>query len=383
MLLMLHQDQLAALRNKKLFTGAFLFLGTGFRLFSDNERYIESFKKIYERLTVEHLEAGYLTCYILDRCNFCTGSSVIIDTMMYEFPSGNEFIGHAEVILLQKVIDRIQSCFLIHAGVVSRNNNGYVIYAPSGFGKTTLVMELASRGYKFLSDEYCPIQADDLIIKPFARRVGIKSGSPFVRHVLQTPELYFRYADKYYVHCSDLFNDSDGKECQAKYFIMLTNENLSSIPAGQMQQVRIVLFDDTRGIIDMLRLLDGVTVSERYQRDYSTEYVLSIPRDRMVTGKVHAIIKQHEKEIYFVETVREQKKDFSNAPRIARMQKSEAVFEILANLINRSPSSSLLSQHADKHYNLLLKIGAFIKDVACYQLTTGDLREMANIIDGL
>jgi len=383
MLLTLHRDQFKVLRNEKLFTSAFLFLGAGFRLFSDNESYIENFKKIYERLTVQQLEAGYLTCYILDRCNFCRGSCVIIDTILYEFSSGNEFIGHAEVIILQKVIDRIKSSFLLHAGVVSRNNNGYVIYAPSGFGKTTLVLELASRGYKFLSDEYCPIKEDDFTIKPFARRIGIKSGSPFVKHVLQAPELSFRYADKYYVHCSDLFHNSTGNECQAKYFIMLTNEIMSSSYDGQIKQLRVALFDDTQGIIDTLRLLDGVTITERCQLDYYTEYVLSMPRDRMITGKVHSVMKQHEKEIYFVETVREKKRDFSNAPRITKMQKSEAVFEILANLINRSPASRLLSQHADKHYNLLLKIGAFIKDVACYQLMTGDLREMANIIDGL
>lgn len=383
MFLTLNQEHCDALQQQSLYTVEFCIFGTGVRLFSDNAFYIEKFKKIYEHFIPTRLATGYITCYLLDRCDFTPGSCIIIDTALYDIPSGPDFLECAEILLFQKLFKRIGNYLLIHAGVVEKDDRGYVIYAPSGIGKTTLVLKLVSMGYRFLSDEYCPLMMDELRIAPFRRRLGVKRGNPFLNDILSRPDTYVNFGNKYYVDCDRLFYRSAGTACAAKYFIMLTggHEKLASQPA--MRKLTVALFNDTQPVIDIFCRLEGVSLLERIPKGFYTEYIFSLPCTSKATSKVHQIMQQYEKEFYFVAPVNETKTDFTNTPDLVPMRKSEAVFEILTNLINRSPSSNLLSQHADKNYNLLLKIGAFINDVACYQLTTGNLNEMANIINSL
>jgi len=383
MLLRLQKEQIEMLQRKNYYGGSFMFADAGFRIFSDNKRYIDNFKKIYEAFVVQDLDETTFTCYILNSCNLCTGPCVIIDSILYELPGGDRFIGSAEVLLLQKVLDRIKSCFLIHAGVVEKNGNGYIIYAPSGFGKTTLVLQLVSKGYKFLSDEYCPIRYQKLMIEPFARRISIKQGSPFINAVVQRASDALWYEDTYHVHCDDLFPGASGAACRAKYFIMLTNNQSLCGNDDSAQRVVIELFDDTQGIIERLCQTEGIRVLKRHQLGYCTKYLLEVPHNRKAIYALHSTMKYYEQCIYAVASLREHKTDFSNKPQLSAMHKSEAMFEILSNLLNRSPSSAFLAAHGGKHQHLLMKLGAFLKDVECYRLTTGNLDDMARLIDAL
>ncbi len=140
---------------------SFLFMGVGLSLASDNPEYIENLKGIYRNFITQHPPEGALECSVLDETPLCSGSCVVMQKKLYAFEKGGMFIGQAEIMIFQKVIDRIDRYLLLHSGVVSRDGHGYIIYAPTGFGKTTFVMELVSRGYRFLSDEYCPVDLDE------------------------------------------------------------------------------------------------------------------------------------------------------------------------------------------------------------------------------
>lgn len=384
MLLTLTTEQCAELRQQKYHAGTFRFADVGFHIFSDNKAYIDAFKKIYEAFVVQNLDADACAYYILDTCNFCIESCVVIEDTLYELPTGERFISIAEVLIFQRVIDNIRNCLLIHAGVVKKNDNGYIVYAHSGFGKTTFVLSLVLRGYTFLSDEYCPIKADSLIIEPFNRRVGIKKNSPFVESALYHAKDTICFDDKYYVGCNDLIPKAKlGGPCRAKFFIMLSDEAHDAIEHETLQKIKIVLFDDNQGIIKKLCQYKGIRVLERHVYDHFTEYILVMPRYGMLTGILHRIIKEYERCIWFVTPLYEHKTDFSNTPQLKEMKKSEAAFEILSNLANRSPSSALLENHDQKHQHLLMKIGSFLKDVECYRLTTGNLDDMVRLVDAL
>jgi hypothetical protein len=61
--------------------------------------------------------------------------------------------GFVYEITLYAILARVRSHFLAHAGAVARDGRGVVLAGDSGHGKTTLVLELARRGWDFLSDE--------------------------------------------------------------------------------------------------------------------------------------------------------------------------------------------------------------------------------------
>lgn len=383
MFLTLTEEQRTVLESKQLDSERFVFADIGFCIASDNPAYISTLRRIYEAFIAPDLADITLTCYMLDSCEFTGRSCVIIDNVLYEFPRGDAFFGKAEIFVLQRVIDAIRSCFLLHAGVVAKDGNGYVIYAPTGFGKTTFVLRLVAEGFKFLSDEYCAIHSDSLMLQPFARRVGIKQNSPFLSLVQQRASDVLWCDGKYYVNCQDFFPGSFGETCRARYFLMLSHDLSDCFTEEGGHIVQIVFFDDLHDELHkLIRLVRG-RIIRRTQQQYCTEYICELSRNRTVIGALHQFVKKHHHNIYFFAPVRKLKTDFSNTPQLLPMKKSEAAFEILSNIINRSPVSAFLSSQGGKHHALLMKIAAFLKDVECYRLVTGNLDAMAELVTAL
>jgi HprK-related kinase A len=67
--------------------------------------------------------------------------------------------------------------FMIHAAVISKNNQVAILPAPPGSGKSTLCAGLISRGWNLLSDEFALIEPETMKVIPIPRPVGLKNNS--------------------------------------------------------------------------------------------------------------------------------------------------------------------------------------------------------------
>ena len=65
---------------------------------------------------------------------------------------------------------RLPDVLPLHSGAVAWQEQGLLIPAASGGGKTTLALELATAGWDYLSDEFAPICLSTFHVLPFARR---------------------------------------------------------------------------------------------------------------------------------------------------------------------------------------------------------------------
>jgi hypothetical protein len=65
---------------------------------------------------------------------------------------------------------------LIHAGAVGFADQGLLLPAAAGSGKTTLVAGLVAAGFQYLSDEVGVFEPETLQLLPFAKRLYIKRG---------------------------------------------------------------------------------------------------------------------------------------------------------------------------------------------------------------
>jgi hypothetical protein len=70
-------------------------------------------------------------------------------------------------------------------------------------------------------------------------------------------------------------------------------------------------------------------------------------------------------------------------PHLQPIARSSASLELLKNVRNRSSCSKLLGAFNSKSSRLLLTIGDFLNNVECYEMTTGHLLRMADMIKAL
>ncbi|ETR70924.1 MAG: hypothetical protein OMM_02882 [Candidatus Magnetoglobus multicellularis str. Araruama] len=89
--------------------------------------------------------------------------------------SGHPTPGHiAFQLIVSEIMSRLNKNFyLIHAGVLKRDNELIVLSGPSGIGKSTLVKMLLSNQFDYFSDDCAPLHKNSGKIYPFPRSMWI------------------------------------------------------------------------------------------------------------------------------------------------------------------------------------------------------------------
>jgi hypothetical protein len=128
-------------------------------LLIENDRYVCRF--------TQHGHEGHFSCTDReaiepDMTGFCTSRTLLQSS------------------ILSTVARMTEEFFLFHAGAVSHANDGIILPAAPGMGKTTLVLKLVARGCRFLSDEVACINAERRIVAPFPRKLLVRSDSEAV-----------------------------------------------------------------------------------------------------------------------------------------------------------------------------------------------------------
>lgn len=376
---------LQELREKAPHTCAFNFFNIGLKLHSDRQDTFAAFMAVYRNFICQRPPATCLTFFILIKSRFHEGPCLIQDNGFTAcLPQGTTISGLAEQIIFTRIMPMINDYILIHAGVVSKENNGTVIIAPSGFGKTTLVLELLSRGYQFLSDEFCLIRKHDYCLDPFPRRVGIKENSPFYGLVDTEKAFYLDFEAKYFADPTDLFPASRGQRCGTKNIILL----VESI-AQQAEQTNcrcyfdLMLLSHQQGLLDRLSRHPDVDMAYEVLTHGYPAYRFRAPDKKSLMAFYQDIWGRYEREILGVTIVEDKKPCFDQNPQIRQLPKSEASFRILTHMINRSPGTSFFNESAGKASSMLLTVGKFVENVSCYTLEPGHLSMMGDMIDNL
>ena len=68
--------------------------------------------------------------------------------------------------------------FFLHAAVLERNGNAYLLAAASGSGKSTTAWGLLHHGFRYLSDELCPVDLETMRVFPYPHALCLKRDPP-------------------------------------------------------------------------------------------------------------------------------------------------------------------------------------------------------------
>jgi len=381
----LTETDLEDIQKKAPFKCCFNFFNIGLVLFSDKEDSFAAFKDVYKNFICFSLPETYLTFYIMANSRFCDGPCLIHNSGFVAFlPEDGRVSGLAEQIIFTRLIAMIDNYILIHAAVVSKEGAGYIIIAPSGFGKTTLVLELLSRGYKFLSDEFCLIRSSDFYIDAFPRRIGVKANSPFHNLINKEKAIYLEFERKYFIECTDIVSEGYCSKCKPKNLILLVGSIQDwAAKTSSGYYFDLMLLNQNQNLLDLLSQYPDVEMAyETLTQGYITYRFRS--RDiKLLMTFYHDIWRRYENDILGVAAIEDNKPDFTKPPEIKKMVKSEAMFEMLTHVINRAPDTKYFKKNDGKVSALLSTVANFIKDINCYVMQPGRLSGMADMIDSL
>jgi hypothetical protein len=76
--------------------------------------------------------------------------------------------------ILYALVGRVRSHVLVHAGAVAQRDHGIILAANAAHGKTTLVLELVRRWFRFLSDEMAALGRSDGRLHAFPRALRLR-----------------------------------------------------------------------------------------------------------------------------------------------------------------------------------------------------------------
>ena len=130
---------------------------------------------------------------------------------------------------IASVLTQVQSHVLFHAGAVATRGQGILLVGDSGHGKTTLVLALLRRGFRFLSDDVGAIERATGRLTPFPRSLLLRPGTlqrtGFT--LLQDPPWL---GAKQFVDIEDVLPDSLGEPAPLRWIFFLHNPEVAAAP---------------------------------------------------------------------------------------------------------------------------------------------------------
>ena len=332
------------------------------------------FEEMYSKFLKHDNSENGLDCYIIKGQTHKNNSSVILNNELYPIADSDSLSFYSDVLIFRALYKYIDDYFILHAGVISRDGKEFIITGPSSFRKTTLVMELVSRGYKFLSDEYCSIRLNDYIVEPFPRSVGVKKGSPFYSALDRKHCFYHKNDKKLSVGCDNIYPDCIGQPCKP-YCLIILKSSLNNRSLKNKQIFILALVKDDRELIDKICDDKSIKLLDKSLDDNFIFYRFSLAPDSSAAKTIQDLSVGHEDNILSQSVILGDRPDFNSSPNIKAMSKFDASLEVLKNLLNRSQEGKLYKKFKKQNSLMLHSMIGFINNLDCYELEPGTLKK--------
>ena len=370
------------IKKKAIYKKNFSFFNYNIAIATDSRKTIRVFEEMYSKFLKHDLSGNRLDCYIIKGPSHKKNSSVILNNELYPIADSDSLVFYSELLIFRVLYKYVGDYFILHAGVISRDGKGFIITGPSSFGKTTLVMELVSRGYKFLSDEYCSIRLNDYFVEPFPRSLGVKKGSPFYSALDHKKCFYHKNEKKISVACDNLYPGCIGQPCKP-YCLIILKSSLNNLSLKDKQIFALSLLKDDREFVNKICNNKSIQLLDKSLDDNFIFYRFSLAPDSSAAKTIQDLCVGHEDNILSQSVILDDRPDFNSSPTIKAMSKFDASLEVLKNLLNRSQEGNLYKRFKKQNSLMLHTMVGFINNLDCYELEPGTLKETADLIDSL
>jgi len=375
-------EELDLLKGRATLRSTFHILDVTFSVHTDEHEIVDLFEQIYRRFKAASHAADH-HFYVIARGGFDGTPCVIMDEGIYPVYGSELFYSHAYMVIFNELRNLFRDFFLIHAGVVSRRKEAIIIAGPSSFGKTTLTLELVKRGFKFLSDEFCAVDRNDGLIYSFPRSLSVRADSLCMVKGMGGEKMagtgIHGKEPKKWMDIEDWQGEVVEAAAAGKFLFFLRG-NRSSSARGDERIIDLVLIGEDPELIDELC---GVHPGTRFVLSHEGKdcrtYRFVYKQAGGVSRRFEEVCERHPKNLLYYELVSTEAPEFDREPLMEEIPKSLAAFELMRNLVNRSPRGRAVSDFRTSSA-LLMRLGKVVKEMSCYNLFVGRLGRMADLI---
>jgi len=385
---------------------------------SDSRSYIDLFGRMYRRFWVDGTptpaqRAAYFV--VLTQSDNEWGQPVMfLDGEIRPLSDPKLLEGYTYDGVLNAIVAGVRSHFLIHAGVVSYGGQGVILAADSGHGKTTLVLELVRRGFKFLSDEMAALGRADRLVYPFPRSLRVR---PDTLERVGFPEAAVgapRWLGKLILDVEEIQPGSLGQAARISYIVIMrdpaevehpqpddrgstdsrfrhfsreerhvSHEEARPIAGERERELGILVDRLDENLLAAVCQIEGVTaVRPTVERGYPAFWVRAIHRMR-VLSRIEALCQERGILVLDISKRYERQPTFECPARLEPIPRSQAVMELLRRFQGGHRSALLREEFGGSSTRLFMELAALVGAADCYQLFVGPLEEMADLICGL
>lgn len=307
------------------------------------------------------------------------GNTLQIDGETIHVDSPEALLDQAYERVLDAVIARVRSHLLIHAGVVSWQGKGLVFPAYSGHGKTTLVLELVKRGFRFLSDEIAAFERHTGRLAPFPRSLRVRPGTLALCGLPDLPAPSWR--DKRIVDIERLLPRSLGGLCTPNALIVLgsLSGGESALDAA-LRTLYLVPERITPALLNALRRIDGLQSVSPVPSKTAAVLRIQARTGAPITPVIKRTCQAHGIQLIDLIKGGMPLPDFEASPHLMPISPAEAAMDLVRRFRGGQDSALLQKEHGGNAAHLFLEMAEMVSGLDCYRLSVGRLDQTADLI---
>lgn len=281
--------------------------------------------------------------------------------------------------ILEDAFSRLGEAFAVHGACVARAGRGVLISGPSGFGKTTLAIRLALRGFRFLADDLVLIDSKLGTVEGVRRGVHLRAGS---RALLDAAERQRARAAARHLGRGEWTVDPDrwfgpATRCRRVGLVVLLRAPEDLHRVRRLHAFDLAFLRGRRRLPAPLAALPDLRVTRRSRdgRHWRLE-----ARD---PAPIREWVESRPGELQAWAKAASHSPSFDGEPRVVPIGRFQAAIELSQEVVNRGPGTRLAAAYAGREAEIAVDLAATLSEARCYALVPGRLDATVRLVERL